>query len=317
MQASEENVQELFDKIKAYVAKGDIARAERLREELMQMDTIPLGKIVESAELIEEAKLAGIDEKHELQWQDLYGHLSPEEKSALFYSLEEKKIPAKTVIKKQGTLNDDLYFLDEGQVDVIFTKGKEHNLVLQVEKGGFVGEDTFFNMSVCTASSFSRSELLVHVLKKKKVAGWAEETPGLYQKLESYCREGSQYEELFEQKRSEKSRFDRLAVHGRVCAALLDSAMEQTGKQFNATVGDISRGGACFFIKASTKETARALLARPLKMIFAIKTDSTLRKFVSFGRVVRVKFHLENDYSVHVQFAKILEEQKLSGLAAG
>lgn len=314
MQSSEENVQELFGKIKKYVANGEIAKAELLREELMQMDTIPLGQIVEAAELIEQAKLAGIDQKHELLWQELYNLLSAEEKSVFFYSLEEKRIPAKTVIKKQGTLNDDLYFLDEGQLDVIFTKGKEHNLVLQVEKGGFVGEDTFFNMSVCTSSVFSRSELVAHVLKKTKIARWAEEAPGLYPKLESYCREFGQYEELFEQKRSEKSRFDRLTVDGRVGAAILDSAMEQTGKQFNASVGDISRGGACFFIKASTKEVARALLARPLKMTFAIKTGSTIRKFVSLGRVVRVKFHLENDYSVHVQFSKILEEKKLAGI---
>ena len=307
---------ELFGLIKQCVDAGEILQAEQFREELMQIDTIPLKQIIAAANLIEDAKLAGIDNEHQLLWIDLYDCLLPEEKSVLFYSLEDKKIPAKTVFLRQGHVNNSLYFLEDGHVDAVFTKGKENNLVLQIAKGGFFGEDSFFCMSVCTSSFVSRSDLIVKVLTRDKAMSWEEEFPGLFAKLDSYCHKFGRYEELFERKRSEKSRFKRLSVHGQVCADILNTAMRQTGKQFKATVADISRGGACFFIKASKRETARSLLARPLRMVFALQATTEVKQIVTFGRVVRVKYHLENDYSVHVKFAKTLEPDTLEEMLA-
>lgn len=304
-------VKELFARIKQCVAAGDFEKAEALREELMRVDTMALSEIIASAELIEEAKIAGIDQEHQLLWKELYERLSPEEKSILFYSLEEKIIPAKTVFIRQGWLSDRLFFIEQGRVDVIFTKAKENNLVLQVGKGGFVGDDTFFGMSICTSSVLSRSKVLVKILEKEKIAEWAEKAPGLYTKLESFCREFGQYEEAYERKRMEKSRFKRLTVHGQVCADILNSTMKQSGRKIKAAVGDISCGGACFFIKSSGKDAARALLARPLQMIFAIKGKNKLVEFAALGRVVKVRFHMENDYSVHVQFSKPLAQEKI------
>lgn len=314
-QEKEAGVRELFEKIKLCVEDGDIREAERLRENLIQLDTMALSQIIASAEMIEEAKLATIDEVHQALWHDLYDRFSPEEKGLFYYSLEEETIPAKTVFIKQGSLSDCLYFVEDGQVDVIFTKEKENHLLLQIGKGRFLGEDTFFGMSVCTSSALSRSEVHVKILKKEQLARWAEEAPGMYAKVESYCREFGQYEDLYERKRGELSRFDRLNVRAQVSADVLNSAMKQTGKTFRATVGDISRGGACFYIKASKKEAARSLLARPLKMIFAVKMQSEQRKFAALGRVVRVKFHLENDYSVHVKFAKPLGGDTLENVS--
>ena len=310
-QDEKRTVTELFGLIQQCVEAGEISRAENLREELMCYEDIPLNQIVAAANLIEDAKLAGIDDAHQLLWIDLYDALTPEEKSLLFYSLEERIIPANTVFLKQGQINNLLYFVEDGVVDAVFTKEKKNNLVLQIGKGSFLGEDSFFAMSVCTSSFISRSELRVKILKREKIIQWEEQCPGLYAKLEAYCQEFGQYEELFERKRLEKSRFDRLSVKGQVFAAVLNSAMKQTGKKFKASVGDISRGGACFFIKASKKEVARTLLAKPLQMIFAIKIGSKIKKIVAFGRVVRVKFHLENDYSVHVKFAKTLGQDTL------
>lgn len=307
---------ELLGLVKQCVRTGELVRAEQLREELMQCDTIPLSQIIASADLIEDAKLAGIDDTHQLLWIDLYDCLTPEEKSLLFYSLEDKKIPAKTVFLRQGRVNNGLYFIEKGHVDAVFTKEKENNLVLQIAKGGFLGEESFFGMSVCTSSFVSRSELIVKFLKRDQAIQWEDECPGLFAKLESYCNKFGQYEELYERKRSEKSRFERLSVHGQVCADILNSGMKLSGKQFKATVADISRGGACFFIKASRREAARSLLARPLRMVFSLETNTNAREIVTFGRVVRVKFHLENDYSVHVKFAKTLEPDTLEEMLA-
>ena len=305
---------ELYEMIEHSVGAGKIAEAEALREELMDNEAIPLSLIIAAAELIEDAKLAGIDDNHQLLWIDLYDSFTPEEKGLFYYSLEEKVVPAKTVILRQGQVNDSLYFVEEGNVDAIFTKEKENNLIVQIGKGGFLGEDSFFGMSVCTSSFVSRTLLTLKVLSRESTAGWSDLCPGLLEKVEGYCYKFGQYEELYERKRQEKSRFDRLTVHGQVFADLLTSAKQKSGKQFKAAVGDISQGGACFFIKASKKEVARTLLAKPLRMIFAIKANTKVRKIAAIGRVVRVKFHLENDYSVHVKFTKPLEQETLDGI---
>lgn len=305
---------ELYEMIEDAVGNGQIAEAEALREELMDNEAMPLSLIIAAAELIEDAKLAGIDNHHQLLWIDLYDSFTPEEKGLFYYSLQEKMIPAKTVFLRQGQVNDSLFFVEEGSVEAIFTKEKENNLVIQIGKGGFLGEDSFFGMSVCTSSFVSCSPLKLRVLRRETTAGWNDICPGLYEKVEGYCYKFGQYEELYERKRQEKSRFDRLSVHGQVFADLLVSAKQRSGKQFKAAVGDISQGGACFFIKASKKEVARSLLAKPLRMIFAIKAETKVRKIAAFGSVVRVKFHLENDYSVHVKFTKPLEQSILDGI---
>ena len=310
----ERTANELYEMIERSVEAGRIEEAEKLREELMDNADIPLSLIITAAELIEDAKLAGIDNNHQLLWIDLYDSLIPEEKSFFYYSLEEKTVPPKTVFLRQGQVNDALYFVEDGSVDAVFTKGKEHIPVLQISKGGFLGEDSFFGMSVCTSSFVSRTPLTVKILKRKAVARWDEECPGLFEKIEGYCYKFGQYTELYEQKRLEKSRFERLSVTGQVFADVLNSAKEKSGKQFKAAVGDISRGGACFFIKASKKEVARTLLAKPLRMIFAVKAGAKIRKIAAIGHVVRVKFHLENDYSVHVKFTKPLEQATLEGV---
>ncbi len=307
---------EMFVRIKEYVEAGDIAQAERLREEMMEQNSLPLTQIIASANLIERAKLTGIDQKHRRLWSELYDPLSSEEKCAFFYSLEEKRYAANSVVLLQGQKNNSLYLIEDGQLDVVYTKGKENTLILQMGPGDFLGEESFFAMSVATSSFVSRSSLRLRVLSRECVKRWEDECPGLYEKLARYCKEKGQYEALFEQKRSEMSRYKRFSVKGRVCAALLGDNLKRSGKKFKATIGDISRGGACFFIKASKKEVVRALLARPLQMLFAIKAQGAMKKIAATGRVVRVTFHLENDYSVHVKFTKKLGRNVLGDSVA-
>jgi len=305
------DVQELFGRIKQCVAAGDIATAESLHDALMQAETMALSEIVASAELIDEAKLAGIDKEHLCIWDELYEELSSEEKVIFYYSLVEKTLPQKTILARQGSLNDSLFFLEKGHLAAIFTKEKQNNLVLQVGKGGFVGESTFFGMSVCTSSIVAQSEVIVRILLKKRTREWDERAPGLYGKIEAYCHRNDRYEEAYERKRQEKSRFKRVSVPGLVCADILNDEGKPTGKQFKAAVDDVSRGGACFFIKSSTKEVAAALLARPLRMVFTVGKNVNPVEFMAMGRVVKIKFHMENDYSIHVKFSSPLGKEKI------
>ncbi len=306
------SVQKLFAAIKKSVAARDFGKAETLRQELMNLDTMALTEIIASAEIIEAAQSEALDKDHEALWKRLYENLSSEEANCFYYALQEKIVPVGTLLTRQGRLNDRLLFVEQGKLAAVFRKGGENHLVLQVGKGGFIGEDTFFGMSVCTSSIVAQSDVRVKYLERDSIERFVEKCPGLYEKLQSFCHQFGQYEAAYERKRQEKSRFDRLSVHGHVCANILNPAMEQTGKHFNAAIGDVSRGGACFFIKASKKEAARTLLSRPLQMVFALKgKEKQPVEFVAVGRVVKVKFQLETDYSVHVQFSKPLGQEKI------
>ncbi len=307
-------VQKLVTAIKKSVAARDFVTAESLRQELMGLDTIALTEIIAMAELIEAVQSESLDKDHLALWQNLYETLSTEEANCFYYGLQEKKVAAGTVIARQGRLSDRLLFVEEGKLAAVFRKSEKNNLVLQLGKGGFVGGDTFFEMSVCTSSLLAQSDVTLKILEKSALPAMMERCPGLYSKLESYSNEFGQYAEAYERKRQELSRFERLSVHGQVSASILNQAMKQTGKQFKASVADVSRGGACFFIKASRKEAARTLLARPLQMLFAIKGEKYPVEFVARGRVVKVKFQLETDYSVHVQFSKTLTQDKIEML---
>ncbi len=307
-------VQSLFAEIKRLVAAQDFPKAEALREELLEVDTMALKEIIESAELIEAAKLAGIDQEHQLLWKELYDRLSSEETSLFYYSLKSATVSAKTMLTRQGKLSDRLFLIEKGKLACVFHKGKENHLILQLGKGAFVGEETFFNMAICTSSVVTQSETSLKVLEKVKTLDWDEKAPGLYTKIESFCNQYGQYVEAYDRKRQEEDHFQRVSVHGHVAVDILSATGEQTGRHFKAAIEDISCSGACFFIKSSRKEGARALLARPLQMTFSIKGVTNLLEFVAIGRVVKVKFHLENDYSVHVQFAKTLAQDKIDQL---
>lgn len=309
---TELTAQHLFEEIKRSVAAHDFSRAEALREELLNLDTMALKESIESAELIEAAKLAGIDQEHQLLWKELYDRLSPEEKNIFFYSLTSATFPAKTILTRQGQISDRLFLIEQGSLACVFHK--DNHLFLQLGRGAVAGEDTFFNMALCTSFLVARSEVSFKVLEKAATLAWEEKAPGLYAKLESFCLEYGKYAEAYERTRQDESHPQRFSVDGQVSAALLTSSGKPTGKYFKATVADISSDGTCFFIKSSRKEGARLLLGRLLQMNFALKEKIKPLEFTARGRVVKVKFQLENDYSVHVQFTDTLPREKLKSL---
>ncbi|MEN8190787.1 MAG: cyclic nucleotide-binding domain-containing protein [Thermodesulfobacteriota bacterium] len=309
---TEMSAQEIVAEIKKCITDRDFIRADELREKLME--SMALKESIEAAELIEEARLASMDKEHQAVWNELYEQLTPEEATVFYYSLKETVIPPKTVLIRQKQLSNQLFFVEEGQLAVFFRKDKQNHLVLQLAKGTFIGEDTFFGMSVCTSNIVSRSEVRLKTLDKAAINAWDEKTPGLYAKLESYCLKNSLYEEAFEQKIKDLNRFERIDVQGQVTCTILTPSGEKSSKQFRAELADISRGGACFFIKASKKDAVRPLLGRSLEMALLIKNDGRNIQLTATGRVVKINFHMETDYSLHIQFAKILEADKLKGL---
>jgi len=109
----------------------------------------------------------------------------------------------------------------------------------------------------------------------------------------------------------EKRRYERHTAAGPVKATLLSNEGSKTENVFSGGLSDISMSGCCFSARFNKKSTARALLARNLLLFISGPQEDDPATMSVVGKVVRVSFHLYGDFSVHVQFNKLLSEDML------
>ena len=306
-----EITQKLFSAIQSALAKGQIARADELREKLIEVNPMALSEIIKSAEIIEEAKSENIDKDHIATWDSLYGTLSEEEKNCFFYSLKKIVVPPKKVLLAKGSFNNRLFFIDKGQVTILYPKGKKHKVIAQLGRGSILGEYTFATISLCSATAVSHSEVELMYLESSATDEWEQKHPGLYEKLIDFCLQNGRVDEIIRKKKMEKRNSTRYSLGGRVAANLLTKEGKKTETNFRGELSDLSASGTSFMIKISKKTTARALLARHLRLSFSIRQGDEKLSFSAIGKVVGVSFHLYNDYTVHMQFTKHLSEQQI------
>ncbi len=306
-----ENPQKLFSAIQSALSKGEIARADELREKLIETNPMAISEIIKSAEIIEEAKSDNIDKNHIAIWDSLYGTLSEEETNCLYYSLKKIVVPPKKVILKKGAFNNKLFFIDKGQVTILYPKGDKHKVIAQLGRGSILGEYTFATISLCSATAVSQSEVELMYLESSAADNWEQKQPGLYEKLIDFCVQNGRIDEVIRKKKMEKRSSTRYPIEGRVVANLLTQKGKKTGTSFRGDLSDLSASGTSFMTKCSKKTTARALLARHLHLSFSIRKGDEKVSMSAIGKVVAVSFHLYNDYTVHVKFIKPLTEEQI------
>jgi len=134
----------LFALIVKYAKEKEFSKAEVLRERLLEVDPMALTEIVKAGEVIEEEKSESIDQKHLDLWANLYETLSNEEANTLYYAMKSGTCNAEQTIIRQGELNSKLYFVNEGQLKMVFHKEGEEFLIGGLNPGHIVGADSFF-----------------------------------------------------------------------------------------------------------------------------------------------------------------------------
>lgn len=313
-------VKQLYEMIVEAAGRRDFARAEGLRLELIAIDDMALTEIIGSAEVIEAAKSAAIDPAHNEQWRDLCEGLSEEENNAIYFALKETSLRPGTAFIEQGKLNDRLFFISLGQVNIVCQQGDRQVLLRQLTAGDIAGEDTFFGISVCTTSVICQSPVTVKYLERKSLEAWQESFPSLEEKLRSYCQNHFSVDHAQAAKKFERRQNRRYPLETVVNAQLQNLKGQNIGASFRGVLDDVSAGGVCFYIKSSSQSTARILLGRPVGLTFSLgKAELRLR-----GVIVSSKYHLRNDYTVHVrldntddplfvQLLEKLEERRRAG----
>lgn len=305
----EKNLAGLVTEIERLARSGNFGKADKLRDKLIEAHPMALTEIIATADIIEEEKASNIDHNHLAIWDRLYSELSPDEKSCLFYSSREVTIPANKIFISQGKLNPRLFFIDSGRVTLFYQKGENKILLGQLSRGDVVGEDAFFEISHSTLSVACQTEVKLRYLEKSVAGGWDEKHPGLLQKLGDYCLRNGKMREMLLQKKFEKRLHPRKKVTGRIVAHILTGEGRRSGAYFRGGLQDLSRVGMCFDMRCSKTDTAQALLARNLELILELSEQDVSESVILRGQVVKVNFHMHNDYSVHVRLAETMANE--------
>jgi len=307
------NSKDLADRIREAALEGDFQKADALREELIRIDPMNLQLIVATGDTIEEQKTKLLDKDHLAIWQDLYEACTDEERNGLFYSLQPAVIETNKLLQVQGKVSNRLFFIDSGKVVLFYQKDEKNKVAVQLGRGDIVGEESFFEISLCSLSAATQSEVKLYSLTRAATEQWAESYPGLYEKLAGFCRRIGKSKAGLKEHDLDRRVGKRYPVDGMAGAVVLDKNGQQTDTYVKGGLSDIAPTGLCFDIKCSNQETARTLLAKRISLTLAFD-DWDKEPLHVRGLITKVGFHLHNDYSVHVRFAEAIDEETFKTL---
>ena len=106
----------------------------------------------------------------------------------------------------------------------------------------------------------------------------------------------------------------RISPGGKATALLMNSSGEPVGEPFKVDLCDISRGGACFMVRITKRETARLLLGKGVCISYLHPLLDSSHTIKQRGTIVAVSFHPFDDCSVNVKFDTLLTETLMEQL---
>lgn len=307
----EEAVKLLFEMIVSCARTKQFQKAETLRQQIMQINSMALKEIIESAEIIETEKAKSIDQDHKNLWATLYNKMSTEEANDFYFSLKKIKImPGKTIIK-QGRINNRLFLIDSGTVQVILEQDNKLLSLKIINYGEIIGSRTFFSISLSTVTMITNEATTFHYLERESLKKLLSKHPGFDRNLESWCKEyiKTKIANILKEKTLERRRHKRYRAAGRVSAYLLNAKGELTQKRFVGELEDISKGGISFSIQQSRKEIARLLLGRPVQL--KITSEKNSHELTQNGLVTGVFNQLFHRYLINFKFNKLISSEQV------
>jgi signal-transduction protein with cAMP-binding, CBS, and nucleotidyltransferase domain len=184
-----------------------------------------------------------------------------------------------------------------------------------IEQGEIFGAETFFDASVWTvsASALRRSE--ISCLPLSTTVDWHGEYPALESKLQSLAERYGQIQDSLEELKKSRREHKRYQVEGTVTVTVQEEDRSSEGLQMKGEMADVSAGGASYHVRISSKKNARVLLGR--EVLVQIPCRSARNKQLSVKGIlmtVRSLYSMTNDYSAHIRFKNILNNEELQGI---
>ena len=298
-------VELLFELIARHARENHFKKADALREKLFEVDPMALDEIVKSAEIIENAKIAAIDQVHRHAWSHLYDQLTKEEMIALYYGMKSARYETDQIVFRQGELNSNLYFINEGQLQMFYHKDNHTILLKALGPGDVAGDDTFFTNSTCTTSLSAHSAVQFNFLEKAVLPNWRSEAPNLANKLQEYCARRETVTALLQKKELERRVHRRYPLSGSAIIRIVD----KTGaKGFRGDLSDISASGISLVMNTSA-QSAESLLGRRLNIKFSWPEAAPELKIDQDGRIVGIHGQMFNEHLINVTWDAPLEKE--------
>ena len=294
----------LFELIAKHARENHFKKADALREKLFEVDPMALDEIVKSAEIIENAKIAAIDQVHRHDWSHLYDQLSKEEMIALYYGMKPARYEADQIVFRQGEMNSNLYFINEGQLRMFYHKDKHTIFLKALGPGDVAGDDTFFTNSTCTTSLGAHSAAQLNFLEKAVLQNWRTEAPNLANKLQDYCAQRETVTALLQKKELERRVHRRYPLSGSAIIRIMDKA---GAKAFRGDLSDISASGISLIMNTSA-QSAESLLGCRLNIKFSWPEAAPELEMDQDGRIVGIHSQMFNEYLINVIWDAPLEQ---------
>ena len=304
----------LFKMIVQYAEEKNFIKAEQLRERMLEVDPMALDEIISSAEIIEEGKSRSLDPIHMQIWSKLYDMFDTEEKNELFYSMQDSVLGNNKAVFSQGKLDTNLYFINQGQLKMIYQDKAGDVLLYTLGPGQLAGQENFFSNTVCTTSLITLSNVNIKYIAKDTLLKWKKELPTLEQKLNEFCDGFPNATKLLQSKKMDRRALKRIKLAGKCLINLLNRAGEPIGKSFKGALSDISVGGLSFEIRISKEETASLLLGRRISIALNASKSIASQVIEQKGIIVGVYPFPFEDYSIHVKFDRKLDQAVINGM---
>ena len=312
---TDDAVKVIFELVERHARQKNFHKAEALRDRLFEVAPGALMEIVKAGDIIEELKSKAVDKAHMEVWSLLYSGLSADESNTLHFAMQEKTYYVKETVFSQGDEDTSLYFIDQGQLKMVYSHGGNEYLIKNIGPGELAGEDTFFSKAAfCTHSLITLSGVKLNCLEKKAVENWEQEFPKIYSRLVDHCGQFRSVEELLKQKKYDRRVHKRVNLSVKGVIQFLDPVGQPSGKPVKVTLSDLSVGGSSFYLRFTKQDTARLLLARGLLMKFAVTVGDSKKEVTKRGLVVGVRNYGFGENSLHIKFDKLLPDKLIAVL---
>ncbi len=293
----------LAELIADYAREKNFEKAERLHNQMYEVDPMALTEIVRTREVIEAEKNETLDSEHLELWPELYYSLGTAEANALYYSMKSATFESGDTIVAQGKLNSRLFFVLSGFIHALYKRGHTERYFSTLSAGDIFGQHSFFSLTVCTVTLKAQGRVKVNYLENEVLRQWKVDVPALENKLADYCRKKDLIKEAFDKENMERRADKRMALSGRLSFQLLDNAGKLIAKNYKGHLVDISPGGVSFLVKSSKEKSLRLLLGRRIRVAFHLPLKSGQTRTINETMVIiAIQPQVFDDYSFHVKF---------------
>jgi CRP-like cAMP-binding protein len=304
----------LFDLIKRNAKARNFTMADKLRDQLQEVDPWALDEIVKSGEIIDAEKVQAIDRNHMRIWSKLYRNFSTEEANQLFFNLKSIVVPEGKLLMMQGKLNPRLFFIDMGQISIFCRRGDKTHFIRHLGQGDVLGINSFLTLTVATASAISRSSAKLYCLEKKIYESIEKNTPALSAKLKNYCLGVQKSAKSLRSSEFERRVHPRYKAKGEVTVTVQNAPLGMSTKEFKTNIADISLTGLSTEAIIPNLKTATYLLGRAVAVRFHLKGPNPGISLDYKGVVVAVMDNLFNNYVMGIKLQQPIDEILLETL---